>query len=245
MRVRQKFKIFKQLKHWKNIDYFPIKLFKTNKKSWKTLLSTYSVSKNNKLLSQSKISLNSIIKVKRWDFIRKSYKSGLELKRYYYHLFDYTVRNKILKRIYLNESKKYNEDKFITTGLYLLKPIFRLDILLWSLGFFHSVYEARNYIFSKNIFLNSNKSPQPGNILNSGDIISLLNFKKNLNFKKIIQKKKFFKKQFYFFCEIDYYTKTIIIINDFLNIIKSYDNPQVFFKKLDIRKFVTYLKREY
>ena len=245
MRVKQKFKIFKQLRHWKNAEYFPTKLFKTNKKSWKTMLSTYSVAKNNKLLNQSKINLNSIVKVKRWDFIRKSYKSGLELKRYYYHLFDYAIRNKILKRIYLTESKKYKEDNFITTGLYLLKPLFRLDILLWSLGFFNSIYEARNSIFSKNIFLNLNKRPQPGNILNTGDIISLMLFKKDLTFKKIIQKKIFFKKQYFLFCEIDYYTKTVILVNDFSNVIKSYDNPQIFFKKLDIRKFVTYLKREY
>jgi len=245
MRLKQKFKIFKQLKQWKNADYFPTKLFKTNKKSWKTLLATYSTNKNTSLINQTKISLNTIVKIKRWDFIRKTYKNGLELKRYYYHLFDYIIRNKNLKRIYLNESKKYKEDNFITTGLYLLKPLFRLDILLWSLGFFNSVYEARNSIFSKNIGLNLNKHPQPNNILTTGDIVSFLSFNKNLTFKKINQKKFFFKKHFFFFCEIDYYTKNIIIVNDFSNIIKSYDNPQIFYKKLDIRKFITYLKREY
>lgn len=245
MRIKQKFKIFKQLKNWKITEYFPIKLFKTKKKSWKTLLLSYSALKNTKLLNQSKITLNSIIKLKRWDFIQKSYKNGLEIKRYYYHLFDYIIKNKILKRIYLYESRKYNKDNFITSGLYLLKPIFRLDLLLWFLGFFNSVHEARKFIFSKKIILNKNKLPQPNNILNTGDIIKLPFFNKNLTFKKINQKKIFFKKQYYFFSEIDYYTKNIIIINDFSNIIKSYDNPQIFFKKLDIRKFITYLKREY
>lgn len=244
MRLKQKFKIFKQLKQWKNTEYFPSKLFKTNKKSWKTLLSSYN-SKNNKLLNQSRINLNFIIKIKRWDFIRKSYKGGLESKRYYYHLFDYIIRNKNLKRIYLTESRKYNENNFITTGLYLLKPIFRLDILLWSLDFFNSVYEARKFIFSRNIYLNLNKNPQPNNILNTGDIITLPFFNKDLTFKKINQKKIYFKKHFFLFCEIDYYTKSVIIINDFSNIIKSYDNPQIFYKNLDIRKFITYLKREY
>lgn len=245
MRLRQKFKIFKQLKHWQNADYFPTKLFKTNKKSWKLLLSTYNIQKKNKLINESKVKLNSIVKTRRWDFNRKLYKNGLEIKRYYYHIFDYIIRNKALKRIYLDQSPKYKENNFINTVLYLLKPNFRLDILLWSLGFFNSVYESRNYIFSKNILLNKNRNSHPNNILNTGDIISLLPFKKDLTFKKIISKKVFFKKQFYLFCEIDYYTKSIVIVNDISNILQSYENPQIFFKKLDIRKFVTYLKREY
>jgi ribosomal protein S4 len=245
MRLRPKFKIFKQLKHWKNSDYFPAKLLKTNKKSWKSLLSTYSSQKSSKLIKDSKTTLNSIVKIKRWDFNRKLYKSGLELKRYYYHIFDYVIRNKILKRIHLNQSVKYKQNNFINAVLYLLKPNFRLDILLWSLGFFNSVYESRNYIFSRNILLNANRNPQPNNILNTGDIVSLIPFRKDLSFKKISAKKIYFKKQFYLFCEIDYYTKTVIIVNDISNILQSYDNPQVFFKGLDIRKFVTYLKREY
>jgi len=245
MRLKQKFRVFKQLKHWKNADYFPTRLLKTNKKSWKTLLSTYNVQKKNQLIKESKVKLNSIIQIKRWEFNRKLYKNGLELKRYYYHIFDYIIRNKILKRIYLKESAKYKESNFINNVLYLLKPNFRLDILLWSLGFFNSVYESRNSIFSRNVLLNANKKPSPNNILNNGDIISIVPFKKNLTFRNIIKKKIFFKKQFYLFCEIDYYTKTVVVVNDISNIVQSYDNPQVFFKRLDIRRFVSYLKREY
>jgi ribosomal protein S4 len=245
MRLRQKFKIFKQLKNWKSVDFFPAKLLKTNKKSWKSLLSTYSVQKNNQLIKESRVSLNSIVKVKRWDFNRKLYKNGLSLKRYYYHIFDYIIRNKVLKRIHLQQSLRYKQNNFINTVLYLLKPNFRLDILLWSLGFFNSVYESRNSIFGRNVLLNVNRNPQPNNILNAGDIISILPFKKELSFKKINSKKIYFKKQFYLFCEIDYYTKTVVVVNDISNVLQSYDNPQVFFKGLDIRKFVSYLKREY
>lgn len=151
MRLKQKFRVFKQLKHWKNADYFPTKLLKTNKKSWKTLLSTYNVQKKNQLIKESKVKLNSIIQTKRWEFNRKLYKNGLELKRYYYHIFDYVIRNKILKRIHLKESAKYKESSFINNVLYLLKPNFRLDILLWSLGFFNSVYESRNSIFKHKV----------------------------------------------------------------------------------------------
>lgn len=244
MRLKQKFKIFKQLKTWKALDYVPTKLLTSNKKSWKSFLTGYSISSNKKLAKESKISTSSIIKTRRWDFTRKLYKNGLELKRYYYHIFDHAIRNKTLKHIRFYESKKHNENNFINTSLYLIKPNFRLDILLWFLGFANSVYESRNFIFAKNLCLNNNLNPSPNNQVCAGDIISL-NFKKSLTFKKIDTKKSQLQHKFAFFCEVDYYSKNIIITNDFSGMLKSYENPQVFHKKLDIRKFISYLKREY
>lgn len=244
MRLKQKYKLFKQLKQWRALDYLPTKLFTSNKKSWKAFLATYNVTKANKLIKESKLTTNSVVKTRRWDFNRKSYKNGLELKRYYYHIFDNVIRNKTLKRIYLHESKKYKENNFINNSLYLIKPNFRLDILIWILGFANSVYEARNLIVSKNLYLNNNRNPNPNNQLKNGDIVSL-NFRKDLTFKKIDKKKKNFQNKFAFFCEIDYYTKSIVMVSDFSNMLKSYENPQVFHKKLDIRKFISYLKREH
>lgn len=244
MRLKQKYKLFKQLKHWKALDYIPVKLFASNKKSWKTFLSTYSQIKNNKLVKEAKLSTNSIVNIRRWDFNRKSYKNGVELKRAFYHIFDSIIRNKTLKRIRLYESKKYKQNNFINNSLYLIKPNFRLDILLWSLGFTNSVYEARNLIFSRNLYLNKNRNANPNNQVKTGDIISV-KFNKELTFKKLEAKKINFKNKFNFFCEVDYYTKNIIIISDFLTMLHSYENPQVFYKKLDIRKFVSYLRREY
>lgn len=245
MRLKPKYKILKQLKHWKNADYYPSKLFLTNKKSWKSILTTYNEKKSGKVDALSRINLNSIVNVKRWDFNKKLYKQGLELKRYYYHIFDYIIKSKILKKIYLIEAKKYNENNFINASLYLLRPTYRLDILLWSLGFANSIYEARNFIFTSNIALNNNSNPNPNNVLKTGDIINIKPFSKNLTFRTINQKRVQFQKQFNFFCEVDYYSRTLIITHDFTNTIQSFDNPQIFLKKLDIRKFVSYLKREY
>lgn len=244
MRLKQKWKIFKQLKHWKTLDYLPIKIFISNKKSWKTLLATYTKTKANSLIKEAKLSTNSNVNIRRWDFNRKSYKNGIELKRSFYHLFDSSIRNKVLKRIWLYDSKKYKENNFINTSLYLVKPYFKLDILLWFLGLANSIYEARTLILTKGVCLNSNRNPNPNNQVKTGDIISM-QFNKNLTFKKIDLKKLIFKNKFNFFCEVDYYTKNIFIISDFLNMLKSYENPQVFYKKIDIRKFVSYLKREY
>lgn len=244
MRLKQKFKIFRQLKTWKALDYIPTRVLASNKKSWKAFLSAYSISNSQKLIKESKISTNSIVKTRRWDFTRKLYKNGLELKRYYYHIFDHAIRNKTLKRIRLQDSKKHNENNFINTSLYLTKPNFRLDILLWVLGFSNSVYEARNLIFSRNFCLNENHNPSPNNQVCAGDLISSA-FRKNLTFKKIEKKKVDLQSKFSFFCEVDYYAKNVIITNDFSGLLKSSENPQVFHKKLDIRKFISYLKREY
>ena len=98
MRLKPKFKIFKQLKNWQNTDYFPTKLSKTTKKSWKTVISTYNDIKQKNLISESKLNLNSTVKIKRWEFNKKAYKTGLEIKRYYYHLFNFYAL------IYLSEN---------------------------------------------------------------------------------------------------------------------------------------------
>ena len=250
MRLKPKFKIFKQLKYWPSIDYFPKKLFTTKKKSWRILFSSYKqkfrLKKNKKQIHKNfKITPKPAIQLRRWSYQRNFYKQGLLVKRLYYHTFNSNIKNKILNQRYLNATLKYNQNLFINSMIYFIKPNFKLDILLWVLGFFHSTYEARNSIFYKNIILNTNKMPHPNNMLFAGDIISIIPFKKNLTFKNIIQKKIVLQVKFNFFCEVDYYTKTIILINDFSNTLQSAENPQLFFKKIDVRNFISYLKREH
>jgi hypothetical protein len=98
--------------------------------------------------------------------------------------------------------------------LFFVKKFFQLDILLWNLHFFTSVYESRLYI--NNNVINVNFSLKPSNyILKNGDVISFLNTKNiafnfNINLSKISKISKFFP-----FIEVDMYTKTIIIIKNF------------------------------
>ena len=245
MRLYKKFKVFKQLRTWHNLDYIPIKLIKTQKKSWKMFLSTYKSSIQKQRMHDSMADVKPVIKSKHWDFNKKAYKNGLDIKRYYFHIFDHIIRNKTLKRIKDKECNHYKQNMFVNTLLYLFKPTLRLDILLWTLGFYNSIYEARKNILLRKILLNTNKNPHPNNTLNSGDIINIMNFSKELSFKDINSKKIYLKKKFKFFCEIDYYSKTVIVINDFIDVLQSNDNPQIFFNGLDIRKFISYLKREY
>lgn len=104
----------------------------------------------------------------------------------------------------------------------LIKPEFRLDILLWRLKIFSSPYLARFAIQKKLILVNHmviNKQFQKYYFkvfVDKGDIISL-----NLNFKYDYQ----INKNFYFtslylpsIFELDYYTTTIILLKTLSNL---------------------------
>jgi len=245
MRLRQKYKLFKQLKQWKMFKYIPQKLLLTKKKLWKTLLANYSDKKLKLLHLKAQNKLNTSVKIKRWEFNRKSYKQGLDQKRYYYHMFDSAIKNKLLKNYYFKLSQKYNNSLFINNVIYLLQPVYRIDILLWLLRFTNSIYEARNIVFNKRILLNNNHKLHPSRSLVTGDIIQVKSFNKDLVFDKLSKKQKELQMSLNLFCEIDYYTKSIVIVKDVKDVITSYDNPQIFFNKINIKRLISHLKREY
>ena len=88
--------------------------------------------------------------------IRSKIASKLNIKSNIKELFksnDQVILNPLYKSLLITSSL-LNSSNFINNVLYLLKPNFRLDILLGSLGFFNSVYESRNAIFSRNVLLN-------------------------------------------------------------------------------------------
>ena len=97
---------------------------------------------------------------------------------------------------------------------YLVKPLFRIDILLSRLHLFSSSYQARQFI--SNGYVKVNEKKVSGNLsLKKGDIISF-NFSKiqsNLNFLNFFQRL-LNNNLFYSFIEIDYYTKTIVILKN-------------------------------
>lgn len=245
MRLKLRNKIYKQVKNWKFLDFIPTKLLKSKKKLWKNLFITFSPNKTANLNTYYKLKMGLISPIQQWNFIKKAYKLGLETKRIYYHIFNYTIRNKILKNTYFNEIKKFKNNLFINSSIFLLKAVFRLDILLWLIGFFNSVYEARKYISLNFITLNETRNSNPCYEVKTGDILNFKSYNNLLNFGNILNKKISIRTHYFGFCELDLYTKSLIIITDYTNIIKSYDNSQIFFKKIDIRKFITYLKKEY
>ena len=89
---------------------------------------------------------------------------------------------------------------------FLIKPKFRLDIILYYLNFFKSISLAYEEIKNKKVYVN-NSIVYPNYFLKCGDIITF-----NTDITNIIFNLKY---NFCSFLEIDYYTKTILIIKNF------------------------------
>lgn len=136
---------------------------------------------------------NLLTKIKIWGRVKKSFKNSLYQKNYLRCRFDSNI--------------KLSKNLIFT----LLKYQLKIDILLWFLGFFFSIYETKKNIFLGNILVNSKICFNTKKLLKRGDIITFkqINFKINLNRKT--------KEIFSSFLEIDYYTKTIVIVEDFFN----------------------------
>jgi ribosomal protein S4 len=247
MRLKPKLKILKQIKQTTSLEKYPASLFKSNKKSWKAFLKKcYRLSKTKNFKKALYIHPSNSVSIKQWVYLNRMYKTGLNVKRIYYHFFDYGIRNSYLKRVHSTLTKKSKGSLLISYLYILLKPCYRLDILLSLVGLASSIYEAKKLINYSYIQLNGSASRiYTAYEAKLGDIIQIPYFSKQKTFTNLTKKYIKLKKLINLFCEIDYYTKTIVIINAFHEILQSHVNPQIFFKKFDIRVFLTYLKREY
>lgn len=97
---------------------------------------------------------------------------------------------------------------------YLVKPYYRVDILLWKLNFFWSVHQARQSIKFGEIFVNG-CSIKSNTFLEKGDVIT---FSKKCLFSSSVIQSVALKQTIYLtrpvltFVETDYYNKIFIIV---------------------------------
>lgn len=128
-------------------------------------------------------------------------------------MFDNSVLIKSFKNVKLRKD---------LISLYFVKPLYRVDILIWYLNYFASSFEAKQCINSKIILING-KSVKSNYHLKKGDIIS---FKKFENFKQInnmlkISQKYLDNNMYFSFLEVDYYSNIIIVIKNFDEIMEE------------------------
>ncbi len=103
----------------------------------------------------------------RWLRTKILFRMGLHMKRCF--LFFYDFRFKLSN--FVSEFKKQKLRKY-TFSLFFIKPEFRIDIVLWRLNFFLSVYAARHAIRSRKILCNFLYITKIF-FINFGDIIQL------------------------------------------------------------------------
>jgi ribosomal protein S4 len=139
------------------------------------------------------------VKKHTWKKVNKTYKSSLILKNFLNLYYNRAFSHKQLKKCLIQNSSSIH--------LVFAKLFFRVDVFLWKLNVFSTTREARQNIFNKNIILNS-QAVDSLYLLKKGDIISLINCN--------LTKTSFLYYNFLFsFCEIDFYTKKIVILKNF------------------------------
>jgi len=184
----------------------------------------------------SRFNDNSLIKnfsTTSWQKLKLAYLEGLNFKNAFYLYFNHALTTTFFKSLFYKNKKI----KVIAIfAIFILKPLFFLEILLWKLNFFSSVYQARQAIKSKKIRIND-LFIKSNCILRKGDIVTMLesipiecSFKKTQTFDL-----------FSIFFEIDYYTNTIILIKDFTDFSRQ-DFCSLAFEPIRCKTFLDYIQ---
>lgn len=203
MRMIAKYKLFsKQI-----LDTIPKRVTKFKRTKWKKqkkfIKTSISLSKKNIKLPLTQF-YGVFVSSKILPRTKSYYSDCLSTSLVFKQFFD--MHGKILAKKNLKEF-----DSFFNQVL--IKQFFKPEILLAKLNFFSSVDEAVQAMSNGNVLINSIKK-KPNYFLKKGDIITF-NFKEKCSLnKEILNKKFFFKKSLFSFLEIDFFTKTIIVLKD-------------------------------
>ena len=194
-------RFLKKYKFWiKNPDTQPpLRLAKFKRSKWKKVKKFNFFRRKFFLFNKNPASLRKSNKII-WKRLKFSYKNNLLFKLKYRCRFDFSVPLKSIKFLTKkSEALSYN----------LLRFEYKLDVLLWKLKFFKSTFHARQAIQKGIILLNNNILTSTQKYLNQGDILRITNL--NIPLNKSLTKKEIKNS----FLEIDYYTKTLVIIKSF------------------------------
>ena len=151
--------------------------------------------------------LHEVLIFNRWERLNISFKNSLLLRRNFNYKYQNTVRGARLPTIWLREKALL---------FHFLKLEFRLDILLFRLKFFNSMFAAEMFLRGNNILYNGKTIKSSNIFLRKGDVITFIKFPYTFNFKNITNQILFS------FIEIDFYNLTITILKDFNDLSTDY-----------------------
>jgi ribosomal protein S4 len=171
-------------------------------------------------------------KINSWQRLRFFFKESLFMKNAVRKYFDGQF-----SLSYFKKSFKKSQTRCFSISSVFIRPEFRLDILLWRLKIFSSVFFSRLAIRNKQVTVNGlNKNFDF--YLVKGDIIKFSQI-------KACSLKNYFLKYFKIifipsFIELDFYTNTIIVLKGFNNL-KISDFSSVIKEPLCLHKFKNYI----
>ena len=137
---------------------------------------------------------------KRKNFIKDNFRSNLFIVR--------QLKQKLGVSSLFYYKKLQKKAKHLNVNLFLKKYFLRIDIILFNLGFFSSLYSARQAILYKNIHINGQAITKINYLLKKGDIIQI---NKNLN-GVLVQNLKLINYTSSYY-EVNYKILTIIILS--------------------------------
>ena len=172
---------------------------------------------------------------KSWEKLKSHYKEVIQTKKTLLNFFDNSFSSYYYKKEFSLLKKKSVID---FTSILFIKPMFKLDILLWKLCIFNSPFESRQAIKNGLILIN-NKVCKNSIYLCLGDIISLSN---KVNLKKCQFNLRFDASFFFSFLEIDYYSGTIVITKN-IKQLSNDDFSTLIFDSINIKAFNDYINK--
>ena len=234
MRLRSRYKGYNQM--IQPFDGFSLRVLKFKTTKWKKIQKTLSISNT----TNKKIVENFSIKVpyKVWEKVNNYYREGHRLKNSIFLLYDKAVSVAYFKSVLKNSSLS---STLRNMYLYmLLKPEFRLDILLWHLNFFETSYQARQAINEGKVRVND-RSVAGNFFLSKGDVITVISSSnsKALDFSQK-KKKSTISNMVFPFVEVDYYTNTLVVVKD-LKDLTSDDFHLLLTETYNVKKIKDYI----
>jgi hypothetical protein len=171
-------------------------------------------------------------KINSWQRLRFFFKESLFMKNAVRKYFDGQF-----SLSYFKKSFKTPQTRCFSISSIFIRPEFRLDILLWRLKIFSSVFFSKLAIRNKQVTVNGlNKNFDF--YLVKGDVIKFSQIK-TYNLKKYFLK--YFKIIFIpSFIELDFYTNTIVVLKSFNNF-KIGDFSSIIKEPLCLHKFKNYI----
>jgi len=228
MRLKKKYKIFglsQKLNRSNSIGnpLIPTKILELNRTKWKRIKDLKKLSVNSLFIDPFSVQHSFDTWTRLNSHRTESYKAKNELEK----RFDFAVRNSFFSKVFLNLKSKNKENIFTQI---LIKPEFRIDILLSRLKFFATSYQVRQHLNS-NLILVNNK-PVSGNFfLKKGDVIT---FKKGI-FKSPVTDRLLNNEMLFSFVEIDYYSQTLVLLKDYTSL--TFEDFSFFlFEKIQLNK---------
>jgi ribosomal protein S4 len=201
-------------------EKFPLRILKFKNTKWKKVqkILLFKIKKKFKSNKPKKFKNNLSIKIdfKVWEKVKSFYQNGRKVTNLIFNTLDKSLANSNLKKNLLNS--KFSCEILDLYRQALLKPEFKLSILLWKLNLFSSSFQALQAINEKKVYING--APVKTNcLLFKGDIVRLRkeNYKKNTDVRK---SKNYFTSSdiILSFAEVDYYSSIIVVVKDLENL---------------------------